>query len=177
MQMSSPQDFIERSNFRGFLALGRDWAAIIVTALFSLWADNFFVYLACVWIIGTFQYAIGEVLLHEASHYNLFKNKKLNDYLKIFYAFPFLITISEYRSEHKDHHYKMNTEFDHIVADYEFQGLNNPKKNMFWLWFIKPVIGFGGYFYLRTQISLDTLKHPVPMLVFWASVIAVFSNI
>jgi len=173
--MMTPQDFIEQSNFRGFAALGRDWIAIFATVLFSIWADNFFVYLACVWIIGTFQYAIGEVLLHEASHYHLFKNRKLNDYLKVLYTYPFFVTMPEYRFYHKNHHYKMNTELDHVVEDYEIQGLNNPNKNMFWLWFVKPITGFGGYFYLRYQIRADPMKHPLQMLLFWVPVVAVFA--
>jgi len=171
----TPQDFVERSNFRGLLALGRDWGIIIGTVLFSIWANNIFVYLASAWIIGTFQYAIGEVLLHEASHYNLFKNKKLNDYLNIFYAFPFLITMPAYRKEHRDHHYKSNTKFDHIVQDYEILGLNNPKKNMFWIWFIKPVIGYGGYFFLYDLRYTKLERLHIHLVIFWIPIITVFT--
>ncbi|QLH02673.1 fatty acid desaturase [Nitrosopumilus cobalaminigenes] len=171
----TPQDFVERSDLRGFLALGRDWGAIIATILFSVWANNFFVYLASVWVIGTFQYAIGEVLLHEASHYNLFKSKKINEFSKIFYAFPFLVLMSAYRTEHRDHHYKMNTKFDHIVGDYEIIGLNNPKKNMFWIWFIKPIIGYSGYFFLYDLRYTKIEKNHLQLIFFWIAIIGIFA--
>jgi fatty acid desaturase len=172
--LNNPKDFVQRSNLRGFLALGRDWGAIIGTIAFSLWADNIFVYLISIWVIGTFQYALGEVLLHEGSHYNLFKNKKLNNILAPLYSLPFFVTITQYRDYHTDHHYKMNTEADHIVEDYEIHGLNNTNKNMFWLWFIKPIVGYGAYFYIRHAIELNPLKSALQMLIFWIPIFGVF---
>jgi len=171
---ANPQEFVRRNTLRGVLALSRNWAIIFVTAAISIWANNIFVYLISVWIIGIFQYAIGEVLLHEASHYNLFRNKKLNDYLEIFYSLPFFVTISQYRAYHLDHHYKMNTEADHLVEDYEILGLKKEEKNMFWIWFIKPILGYAGYFYVRHVIELNPLKSAIQMMLFWIPVFAIF---
>jgi len=165
-----PQDFIERNNLRGFLVLFLDWGAVCGVIAISIWLDNWIVYLISVWAIGSFQYSIGEVLLHEASHYNLFKTKKLNDYLEFLYAVPFFVDMHQYRFWHMAHHYKMNTEEDHLVEDYELHGLNKHQRNMFWLWFIKPVIGHAGYFYLRFVIELNPLKSAAKFLGFWVSV-------
>jgi fatty acid desaturase len=165
-----PQDFIERSNWRGFSTLFLDWGAIIGIITLSIWLDNWMVYLLSVWAIGSFQFSIGEVLLHDGSHYNLFKTKKLNDYLEVFYALPFFVDMHQYRFWHTAHHYKMNTEDDHLVEDYEIHGLNNPQRNMFWLWFIKPIIGYAGYFYLRFVIELNPRKSAAKFLGFWAIV-------
>ena len=100
-----PQDFIERSNLRGFTVLFFDWTAIFGIITISIWMDNWIVYLISVWAIGSFQYAIGESLFHEASHYNLFKTKKLNDYFEWLYAVPFFVDMTQYRKEHLDHHF------------------------------------------------------------------------
>ena len=171
---AKPQDFIERSNIRGFTALFLDWGVIFGTIAFSVWANDWIVYLISVWIIGAFQYAIGEALFHEASHYNLFKTKKLNDYLEWLYAVPFFVDMTQYRKEHLDHHYKMGTKADHLVRDYNIHGLNKEKKNMFWMWFIKPVIGYAGFFYLRYAIQLNPLKSSIKFLIFYVPVISVF---
>lgn len=171
--MQNPQDFVERSNFRGFLALILDWLSIFGVITISIWLDNWIVYLASVWVIGALQFSIGESLLHEASHYNLFKTKKLNDYLEFAYALPFFGDMHQYRSFHLDHHYKRNTDEDHIVEDYELRGLDKPGRNMFWLWFIKPIIGYAGYFYLRYIMSFKPFKSSMKFLAFWTPVILI----
>ena len=168
---TKPQDFVVRSNLRGFMALFLDWGAIFGLIGFSIWLDNWVVYLLSVWAIGSFQYSIGESLLHEASHYNLFKTKKLNDYLEWIYAIPFFVDMTQYRGDHTGHHYKMGTKEDHLVEDYEIHGLNKPKKNMFWMWFIKPIIGYAGYFYIRFAIELNPPKSAFKFLIFWTPVI------
>jgi fatty acid desaturase len=168
------QDFIQRSNLRGFTALFFDWGVIFGVIGFSIWMNDWIVYLISVWIIGAFQYAIGESLFHEASHFNLFKTKKLNDYLEWVYAVPFFVDMNQYRTEHLDHHYQMNTEVDHIVRDYEVHGLNNPKKNLFWMWFIKPIIGYAGLFYLRFAIQLNPPKSSIKFAIFWIPIISIF---
>jgi len=167
-------EFVQRSNLRGFQALIFDWGVIFGTIVFSIWMNDWIVYLISVWIIGAYQYAIGEALFHEASHYNLFKTKKLNDYLEWVYAVPFFVDMFQYRKEHLDHHYKMNTEADHIIRDYEYQGLNNPKKNIFWIWFIKPFTGYAGFFYLRFSIKLNPLKSAIKFAIFWLPVVSIF---
>ncbi|MFQ5476228.1 MAG: fatty acid desaturase family protein [Nitrosopumilus sp.] len=170
----TPQSFVQRSNLRGFTALIFDWGVIFGTIAFSVWMNDWIVYLISVWIIGAFQYAIGESLFHEASHFNLFKTKKLNDYLEWVYAVPFFVDMNQYRTEHLDHHYKPGTKFDHIVRDYEIHGLNNPKQNLFWMWFIKPITGYAGLFYLRYAIQLNPLKSSIKFAILWVPIISIF---
>lgn len=166
-----PQDFIERSNVRGFLTLFLDWGAIAVIISINIWLNNLVVYLASVWAIGSFQFSIGEVLFHEASHNNLFKTKKLNDYLEFLYALPFFVDMNQYRNYHIKHHNKLNSEEDHLVEDYELHGLNKAGKNLFWIWFVKPVLGYAGYFYLRFVIELNPRKSAAKFLIFWTPII------
>ncbi len=154
MTQSKPIDFVERNDMRAFLELLRDWMAICLIAAFSIWANNIFIYLVSVWAIGIFQFAIGEGLLHEATHHNLFKNKLWNEQLEFLYAFPVLRTISSYREHHFPHHKGLGGEEDYIPEYYEMIGLNKENKNLFWLLFLKPVLGFTFY-----HFSIDAYYH------------------
>jgi fatty acid desaturase len=169
----SPRRFVERSNPRGLLAVSRDWLLIFCIAALSVSIDNFFFYLVAVWAIGALQFALGESLIHEASHYNLFKTRSWNDRLEFLYALPFWQTIDQFRTRHLLHHRKLGTSEDHIVADYEAIGLNRPGRNFFWLWFLRPVLGYGAYFYLGST-SLRPWRSGVKIVAFWAAVIGVF---
>ena len=69
-------------------------------------------YILCVIWIGGRQHALG-VLMHEGSHYRIFKNKGLNDWISdVFLAWPILITTATYRANHWEHHKYTNTEKD-----------------------------------------------------------------
>lgn len=169
-----PKDFVERNNLRGMVALFRDWAVIILVIAFSIWMDNLIVYALSVWIIGYFQYAIGESLLHEACHYNLFRKKKWNNNLEILYAFPFFITISQYRADHIKHHLQMGSKQDHLVSDYRNFGFFNSNKNIFWLWFVKPIIGYAGYYYISLNLRRLLSKDGIKIATFWIPITCIF---
>ncbi|MDT5062240.1 MAG: hypothetical protein QOH63_2699 [Acidobacteriota bacterium] len=169
---AKPKDFVERNSIRGGLALFRDWSAIILVSVFSIRENNFIVYALSVWVIGYFQFAIGEALLHEASHYNLFRKKQWNNNLEFLYALPFFLTISQFRSAHLKHHIRLGSEQDHIVKDYRQFGFFKPTKNIFWLWFVKPVIGYAGYYYV-SSCSLLPRRSGIKIVVFW--ILAVFA--
>jgi fatty acid desaturase len=133
-----PHQFIDRSDLKGLLALAKDWGAIFLIAIFSYWVNNLFVSLLAIWFIGCFQVAIGESLLHEASHYNLFKTRSWNDRLRFLYALPFFLTLDEYRIQHANHHKYLMTEKDILLEEYERLGFTKTQKKLFFLWFIKP---------------------------------------
>jgi len=171
---STPQDFVERSNVRGFLAIFRDWAIIFSAAGISIWLDNVFVYVLSAIMIGCMQFSLGEALLHEATHQNLFKNKKWNTRFEFLFAYPVLVSIAQYEPEHLDHHNYQDTERDHIPRDYEYYGLNKPNKNLFWIWFAKPILGFSGYFYTRFVICLKPGKGALKILSLWIPVLGIF---
>lgn len=170
---SKPIDFVERNDLKGFLALLRDWMAIFLIAALSIWANNVFIYLVSVWAIGIFQFAIGEALLHEASHNNLFEKQLWNERLEFLYGFPVLRTISSYREHHFPHHKGLGGEEDYIPEYYEMLGLYKEDKNLFWLLFVKPVMGFAlyhflidAYFHLK-NLDYHPFKTGFKVFVFW----------
>lgn len=165
-----PRDFVERNALRSWLAIARDWAAIAATIALSLQLDSWLFYPFAAWIIGSFQFALSEALQHEASHYNLFKTRAWNDRLEIFYGLPFFRTVEQLRREHVIHHTRLGKPEDHIVADYTALGLYKPNVNLFWIWFVKPILGFAGYYYC-SALSLRPLKEGRKIIAFWIVVL------
>lgn len=165
--------FVDRSGPRALLAVGRDWAAIIAIAWASERIGHPAAYVAAAWAIGVFQFALGESMLHEASHYNLFRSRRLNLWLEPLYGLPFLRTVEQFQKEHNVHHRKLGSPEDHIQADYYQFGVTRPPQKWFWLWFLKPVTGYAGWYQLRTT-SLRPWTSGVRIVGFWAAVVAAF---
>ncbi|HYR08284.1 MAG TPA: fatty acid desaturase [Longimicrobium sp.] len=166
------KEFVERSNLRGFLAIARDWTAIVAIIAASEWLDSPVFYVAAVWLIGSFQFALSEALMHEASHYNLFRTRALNDRMEFLFGLPFFRTVDQLRREHVVHHRRLGTPEDQLVADYEAMGLLRPDVNVFWIWFIRPILGYAGLYYVRALLA-GPWKGGRPIVVFWAVVLPV----
>lgn len=165
-----PERFTRKSDLRGFLALSRDYALIAGIAWLSLRLDHWAVYLIAIWVIGLVQFGLGETLTHEASHHNLFNTKKLNRLAEVFCCLPFLFTLSDYRREHGEHHRLLNTDRERLHEDYRGHGLFDENRNLVWLWFFKPVLGYGGYAYLRSLLELGSWRSLARVLAFWVPV-------
>jgi fatty acid desaturase len=69
-------------------------------------------YAVAVLFIGARQHALG-ILMHDAAHYRLFADKRLNDAVaNLFLAWPILYAMAGYRRNHLAHHAHLNTEAD-----------------------------------------------------------------
>ena len=179
-----PTDFVERNNLKGILAIARDWIAILLIIAFSIWADNIIVYFISIWLIAAFQLALGESLVHEAIHLNLFANKSWNEKLQFLYAYPFLRTIYSYKEHHFDHHKDLWGKKDYIAENYEFLGLNKPKKSLFFILIVQPLLGLSAiYFFVEILYNFNPQKlkndkklliSTIQMVLFWLIVIPVF---
>lgn len=89
-----------------------EWALILASIVLCgrWWSPATYVF--CVIWIGGRQHALG-VLMHEGSHYRIFRNKAVNDWVSdLFLAWPILITTASYRANHWEHHKHTNTERD-----------------------------------------------------------------
>ena len=74
---ANPKEFIERNTLRGLRAVCRDWLVIAGAISLSIYIEHWAVWVASVWVIGIMQFALAEAVLHEASHYNLFRSRHL----------------------------------------------------------------------------------------------------
>ncbi|MEM9455154.1 MAG: fatty acid desaturase family protein [Myxococcota bacterium] len=97
----------------GALWIAREWAMILGAAVlcWSVWHP--LLYAATVIFIGARQHALG-ILVHEAAHYRLAVDRRVNDWLsELFCAAPLLLISTEnYRANHREHHLHVNTDDD-----------------------------------------------------------------
>ncbi len=107
---------LEIQNWRGALAIGIDWAGIAAAFALVAWAPNLLAQAVAVvialFIIGTRQLGLA-VVMHEAAHRTLFKNRKLNDWAGNWLAaYPVWADVKPYRSYHLVHHAKTGSAED-----------------------------------------------------------------
>jgi fatty acid desaturase len=127
-----------------------------------------------VWIIGAFQFALGEGLLHEACHLNLFRTRWLNTFGELFFAYPFFLSMGEYRKYHLAHHADLFGASDYIPEIYGAFGLVRPKRSMTWLWLIRPVLGLRvGYYFLI--ICPRSVRHAAKLILTLGVMVGTFA--
>jgi fatty acid desaturase len=101
----------ELNSFQNVAYIVMEWLSIFLVVYFTQKYFNPVTYfLAIVWIGSRFQ-ALG-VLMHESVHYRLFKNRKLNEIVGEFLAWPLTLTMKGYRNSHLAHHQNLNTDKD-----------------------------------------------------------------
>lgn len=87
----------------------------ILTISLAVWMSetyrNPLLYFLAVVIIESRLHALG-ILMHEATHYRAFSNRRLNDTVGELLAWPVALMLQEYRSRHFTHHRKLNSEDD-----------------------------------------------------------------
>ncbi|MDE2362418.1 MAG: fatty acid desaturase family protein [Hyphomicrobiales bacterium] len=97
--------------------IAAQWAAIGACAALGVWSGSWLVTALCVVVIATRQHAL-LVMLHDAAHYSLSANRKLNDLVgALFCAFPFSVSMRRYRANHLAHHRYANTQADPDLPD------------------------------------------------------------
>lgn len=154
-----------KNNMRGITALARDWLLIGLAIVLAETLDSPLATLVAIWIIGSQQYALGEVLVHEASHANLFRTRSLNWWLQPLFAWPFFKTVDGYRKWHLPHHTQFGTEGDPIFPRYKELRQNFTTAKAFRIWFIEPLLGPAAWRYVSEDIFDENLKVLLPGLV------------
>ena len=97
---------------RSTVAIAAEWTGIVLAVvLYQRYLHPVFLPLVIMWI-GARQHALA-ILMHEATHYLLFKNRRVNAVVsELFLAWPLFITTQTYRGSHFAHHRHVNTEKD-----------------------------------------------------------------
>jgi fatty acid desaturase len=169
----TPENLAAQDALRSWLAIGRNWSLVFGLVALAEWADRWWWTGLCVLGIGTLQFALGEALLHEASHYNLFRSRIWNDRLEVLYALPFLTTMDAYRAEHLQHHGRLGKGNDHIVLDYGYHGLTADSSQAAWVWFGKPASGLAALEHLRYLWNRNTAGAWLKLAIFWVPMSAI----
>ncbi len=135
-----------RSNLRGAATLLFDWLLIVGVFWLATSVDSWWLYplvFACQSLLG---FAVGESMLHEASHYNLFRTRALNNWVAPLVAWPVFTVLTSYRDEHIDHHRLTGTANDPVLEQYRSYGLDPDRPpsqgRLLWILLIQPLYGF-----------------------------------
>ncbi|BDS11766.1 fatty acid desaturase family protein [Aureispira anguillae] len=160
------QQFGQQSNWKGGLVVTRDLIFLgMALGIAYYWGQHWWLTILLIWFIGMIQFAMGESLLHEASHGNLFKTKKMNVWVGNLIAYAILTTLDEWRTEHQTHHGYLLSEQDHLTQDYIdyrlYKGIHP-----FITWILQPLLGWVGFHWLRSELG-GLFKHK-GVLLFYA---------
>ena len=143
LDLKNVNSFIKKSFKNTIFNALKVWATIIITFYFGFLllkqpvSSNLFLIPLIVVFISTRINAIN-VQIHEASHYLLCNEKKLNDnFANWIFGYFIGIDVDTYRSTHLPHHLYLNEENDPDLPLYSY---SNSKKKLFIL-FLKDLIG------------------------------------
>ena len=109
-------ELLEMSDWRSWLSLAINWALVgAAMALVAVWPNPLTVVLA-LFVIGARQLGFA-VLMHEAAHRSLFRNRAVNDWVGNWLcAYPVWGDLVPYRPYHLQHHSKTWTKDDPDLA-------------------------------------------------------------
>jgi fatty acid desaturase len=144
-----------------------EWSVVVLAAALCQHFRNPLLYVATAALIASRQHAL-LVLMHEGTHYRLFRNRRLNDWIsELLLAWPHLVTMRSYRENHVAHHNYVNTEKD---PDW-LRKKDNPE----WRFpqsaasllriFIRDLVGIGGINLIRLASSIASAA-PAPSKAF-----------
>jgi len=105
-------ELLEMADWRSWLSLAVNWALVgAAMALVAVWPNPLTVVLA-LFVIGARQLGFA-VLMHEAAHRSLFRNRAVNDWVGNWLcAYPVWGDLVPYRPYHLQHHSKTWTQDD-----------------------------------------------------------------
>jgi fatty acid desaturase len=125
-----PSEWLEElSRVNSLKSVGQialEWAFIVLAVWFTQTFWNPLLYVCAVVWVGTRMHALA-ILFHDAAHYRILKDKKLNDIVgDLLLGWPLLVNVAGYRKNHFAHHRSVNTpdDPDWVIklgeTDYEF---------------------------------------------------------
>lgn len=144
------------------VALFFEWSLILFLMVINQKIDNVFFHIFSIFVIGTRIHGLG-ILMHEASHFNLFTSSKWNDLLtQVFITGPVFISLDSYRKTHQLHHQYSLTDKDPTHTRKENIAIYNfPKKNNWQLitQLLKIFLGYGVYLSI-SDLRRNRKNHP-----------------
>ncbi|MFT4566711.1 MAG: fatty acid desaturase [Saprospiraceae bacterium] len=121
MQVLSPAPYLsieernmlsKKNDFRAALGILYHWILIVASFQLVFWIPNFLTVVVAIFIMGG-QLLACSVMLHDAGHFAVFSNKKLNDFVgNWFGGYPVFQGLVNYRAYHLVHHLNTGLEED-----------------------------------------------------------------
>ncbi|MEZ6035884.1 MAG: fatty acid desaturase family protein [Planctomycetota bacterium] len=177
--------FVTRSDFHGWFAIAFDWAVILTCTAIGIKMDAIAsdpawwgIYPALAIIIASRMRGL-ENLVHEASHYNLFRTREHNQSLfQLLFATAVFRDVEDYRASHSRHHrYLGDDARDPDLRRWAGIGLDALPDRWLWLVWLRPLTGFLTLEFLATTfVEFWATKRTAARrraLLFWGTVIVV----
>lgn len=171
--------FATPSDWQGFLSIARSWA--VIGAVWSVNvllvaqqpATRVIAFVVSTLVIGI---ALGglESCAHEATHYTLFRTRRLNNRLQFLFAAPVLESVEDYRASHVIHHRDLGGAEDPAMQLYAETGVARFPHGLFWVMFVRPAIGYHALHFLRRTVSMiwTQPRRGAHIAAFWIPVLA-----
>jgi fatty acid desaturase len=106
LSQAEVESLLSRSDWRSALSIALDWALVFASFALVAAAPNPLTILLALFVIGGRQLGFA-VLMHEAAHRTLFKNRRWNDFAGNWLcAYPIWADLEPYRNYHLKHHAK-----------------------------------------------------------------------
>ncbi len=135
------------STTRGIISIAIEWILIFIAIFLIEYFDSMLTSLLGLLFIAGRQHALA-FCVHEGVHYNISRNRVLNDFLvNSFAAWPIFMEVKTYRDNHLAHHRHNNTEKDPDWARKQSREWVFPKRKL-------PLF----IDFLRSFLSMETLK-------------------
>ena len=139
------KELSEIKTMRGLFLVLFNYVLIFITIFLIEKYFNWYLYLAALPIIASRIGALG-VLMHDASHYRVVKNKSLNEVIgHLLLSWPLFFSVSDFRRNHSLHHRFTNTNDD---PDWARKQINDqwifPKSKIsIIIMLLKDIVGIG----------------------------------
>jgi fatty acid desaturase len=112
LTMQQLRELSRLNPLRSSFQIVAEWALIASAIYVTTHYWNPLLYVLMIVFIGARQHAL-LILMHDATHYRLFRNRLLNDWVgELLLAWPFFVTMRSYRHNHIAHHRHVNSDRD-----------------------------------------------------------------
>jgi fatty acid desaturase len=141
-----------KSDHKGFKAINTNWIIMIALIVADINLRNavespvVYAFTAVAILIISSRIRAFENLIHEASHYHLFKTSNNHQKFAFLYTYIVFKDLNRYRKDHNEHH-KVHDAGGDWSQDPDHQrmqrlGAYELPKNYWWIVFVRPMIGY-----------------------------------
>lgn len=110
------QTLLQKNNWKASWEVFHTWMWIALAFALAGFFPNPFTIIIALFILGGKQLACS-IIMHDASHFAMFKNKKVNDFIgKWFGSYPVFNDVLKYRPYHFKHHVTTGTSEDPDIS-------------------------------------------------------------
>ncbi len=177
------RELSELSPAWSILHIALEWTIVFAAIFASRRIGGPIAYILAIILIGSRQHAF-LLLMHEATHWRMFNNKRLNDWVcEAFVTWPVMVSLRAFRHTHLRHHQELNlpTDVDQRKKledpDWHFP---LPRRHLLWslakqftglgIWYVIKILRYGN---AEPEASGQTPRYRMARLSYYIAALAV----